>query len=321
MVPGTHRRRRVVASGLAAVTAVGVVTLLLPAPALAADAVELGTAANFSVLGASAVTNTGPSDVEQLVGVSPGTAIDGFPPGTYPGELHQNDTVAQEAHDDLVDAYAATTTVPVDAIIATELGDTTVSPGTYTSLSGTFEITGKLILDGAGVYIFRTASTLVTASDSEIELINGATARNVFWQVGSSATLGTGTAFVGTIMASASVILTTGVNLDGRALAINGAVTLDTAIITDPAAAAPPTPSPSPTPVGSPPPDGPPPPDVTPPVDPPFDGPGRPSLPETGGGRDGGGAVWTLAVAGTAMVLLGGLLMVIYRRRWGRSRI
>jgi hypothetical protein len=120
--------------------------------------------------------------------------------------------------------------------VATELGGQTLNAGVYNSADGTFQITGTLTLDAEGnpnaVFIFQAASTLITASGSSVNLINGANACNVFWQVGSSATLGTNSTFRGTILALATITVTTGVTIDGRALARNGAVTLDTDVIT-----------------------------------------------------------------------------------------
>jgi hypothetical protein len=286
-----------------------VVAVLAPAPAHAADPVDLGTAANFSALGGTpVVSNTGPTTAEQDIGISPAAAITGFQevdggPGTTEGEFHAADTAAADAQTDLTAAYDVAAAEPVDDTIPTELGGTTVSPGTYDTLSGTFEITGPLTLDAEGnnnsVFIFKTASTLVTASGSSIVFINGASPCNVFWQVGSSATLGTNSTFVGNILALTSITATTGVEIEGRLLARNGAVTMDTNTITEPVCAA-----------------APPPPDVNPPDVNPPDGP---DLPDTGGGREGGGAVPMLTATGSAMILLGGLVMVLFRRRTNRS--
>ena len=203
-----------------------------PHAANAATAPPLNTAAAFAVLAGTTVTNTGPSVIAGDLGVSPGTAVTGFPPGVVVGTIHSADATAAQAQLDLTAAYNNAAGQPVDATLPTELGGTIVTPGTYDSAAGTFGITGELTLDGQGdpnaVFIFKTASTLITASASRINLINGAQACNVFWQVGSSATLGTGSSFVGNILALTSITATTGVNVDGRLLARNGAVTLDT---------------------------------------------------------------------------------------------
>jgi hypothetical protein len=200
--------------------------------------VALGAATNFSVLGASTVTNTGPSVVNGDLGVSPGTAITGFPPGQVTGgAIHSADGPAGLAQGDLTTAYndAAGRTVP--AVVAGDLGGLTLTPGLYKSTS-TLGITGILRLDGQGdansVFIFQVGSALTTATGSQIILQGGARAANIFWQVGSSATLGTNSIFNGTIMAQASVSLATGAALNGRALARTGAVTLDTNTIVNP---------------------------------------------------------------------------------------
>jgi len=129
--------------------------------------------------------------------------------------------------------------------VAGDIGGQTLTPGTYTS-SSTLGITGNLTLTGAGVYIFQIASGLTTASGSQVILAGGATADQVFWQVGSSATLGAGSTFNGNILAQASITVTTGAVLNGRALARTGAVTLDTNAVTNPAGSGPPGPPPPP---------------------------------------------------------------------------
>ncbi|GAA4230574.1 hypothetical protein FHR32_003622 [Streptosporangium album] len=206
-------------------------TLQLPVP--------LGAAASFAVLAGSTVTNTGLSVVTGDLGLSPGTAVTGFPPGTVNGAVHAADATAAQAQSDLTAAYDDAASRTPAATVATELGGTTVTPGVYTSASGTFGITGNLTLDGQGdpnaLFVFQTASTLITASASTVALTGGAQARNVFWQVGSSATLGTGSSLAGNVLALTSITVTTGVSVDGRVLARNGAVTLDTDTITRPA--------------------------------------------------------------------------------------
>jgi hypothetical protein len=200
--------------------------------------VPLGTAANFAVLAGSTITNTGPTTINGDVGLSPGTAVTGFPPGQVNGTINAADSVALQAQADLTAAYDNAAARPVSATIPVELGGTTQTPGVYDSPAGTFGITGTLTLDAQGdpnaVFIFEAASTLITASASNVLLINGAQAANVFWVVGSSATLGTGTALQGTILALTSITVTTGTTINGRALARNGAVTLDTDTISIP---------------------------------------------------------------------------------------
>jgi hypothetical protein len=219
-----------------------VLTCLAGAPAARAATapVSLGTAANYGVLAASTVTNTGLTTINGNLGLSPGTAVTGFPPGRVNGTIDAADGAALQAQNDLTAAYNAAAAAPVTATIPVELGGTTVTPGVYASPAGTFGITGTLTLDAQGnpnaVFIFKAASTLITASASNVVLVNGAQAANVFWVVGSSATLGTYSVIQGNIMAQASVTVTTGTTVDGRVLARTAAVTLDSDTITVPAA-------------------------------------------------------------------------------------
>jgi hypothetical protein len=238
------RRRALPRSWLAsALTIVCAVTLLVGAPgapnASAATApVSLGTAANFAVLAGSTVTNTGATVITGDLGLSPGTAVTGFPPGQVNGTVHAADGVASKAKDDLAAAYADADARPATATVPVELGGTTKTPGVYESPAGTFGITGTLTLDAQGdpnaVFIFKAASTLITASASSVNLVNGARSSNVFWKVGSSATLGTYSILRGNVLALASITVTTGVTVDGRTLARTAAVTLDTDTITRP---------------------------------------------------------------------------------------
>src|SRR3989344_2558695 len=236
-------------------------TLGLTGLIIAATSVNLGSADNFAVLAGSTITNPGSSVVNGDLGLSPGTAVTGFPPGTLNGTQHAADTAAANAQAALTTAYNnAAGQTPVSTV-PTELGGTTKTAGIYDSAAGTFGITGTLTLDAAGdpnaVFIFKTASTLITAANSNVVLANGAQACNVFWQVGSSATLGTNSTFKGNILALTSATLTTGANVEGRVLARNGAVTLDSNTVTRPTCAvatpaptpsAPPTPTPTPSP-------------------------------------------------------------------------
>ncbi len=208
--------------------------LLLSASAAFAQ-ISLGTAQNFGVLGGSTVTNTGATTVNGNVGVSPGSAVTGFPPGTVVGgAIHSNDAVAMQAQNDLTTAYnnIATTPCTVD-LTGQNLGGQTLTPGVY-CFSTSAQLTGALTLDALGnanaLFLFKIGSTLTTASASSATVINngGSSCNKVFWQVGSSATLGTGSTFTGDILALSSITLTTGSNTNGRALARNGAVTLDT---------------------------------------------------------------------------------------------
>jgi hypothetical protein len=197
----------------------------------------LGTARTYSVLGGQTVTNTGPSILAGDVGVSPGTAITGFPPGLTAGVVHAGDTEAGGAQADLTIAYNdAAGRAPI-ATIAGDLGGLTVTPGVYNA-SSSIGLTGTLTLDAQGdpsaVFIFQVGSALTTASASDVSMINGAQPCNVFWQIGSSATLGTASRFIGTILALTSITVTTGTTVEGRALARNGQVSLDTNVFTEP---------------------------------------------------------------------------------------
>jgi hypothetical protein len=209
-------------------------TLLAPAGVLADTAPGLGAAASFAVLAGSTVTNTGPSHITGDLGVSPGSAVTGFPPGTVTGgAIHAADAVAANAQTALTAAYLNAAGQDCDHDLSgQDLGGKTLGPGTYcfTSSAG---LTGTLTLSGNGVYIFKIVSTLITATGASVHLINGASACSVFWQVGSSATLNTTTTFAGTIMALTSISLKTGATIAGRALARNGAVTLDTNAVTN----------------------------------------------------------------------------------------
>lgn len=192
--------------------------------------VALGAAQTYSVLGASTVTNTGPSTLSGDLGVSPGTAITGFPPGIAYGQTHAGDESAAKAQADLKTAYNDAASRPATATVSGDLGGKTLTAGVYNSASS-LRLTGTLTLDGQAnpnaVFIIQMGSTLTTASASTVNLINGAQASNVFWQVGSSATLGTYSDFTGTILALASITVTTGTDVTGRALARTAAVTLD----------------------------------------------------------------------------------------------
>jgi hypothetical protein len=231
-------RRRVVAL-LTLVSALGAA-----GSAQAANPVPLVDADIFAVLGGTTVTNTGPTVVNGDLGISPGAACTGLPapctgggPGTVNGTIHSADAAAAAAQVSLTAAYNNAAGQPVTATIPTQLGGTTVFPGVYDSAAGDFNITGTLTLDAQGnpdaIFIFKTASTLVTAAgNSNVVLLNGARSCNVFWQVGSSATLGTNTIFRGNILALTSITATTGAVIDGRLLARNGAVTMDTNTVT-----------------------------------------------------------------------------------------
>ncbi len=199
----------------------------------------LASASSFVVLAGSTVTNTGPSALVGDLGVSPGTAVTGFPPGVYSGAGHAGDVTSAAAMADLTVAYndaAGRTLAPVT--VAGNLGGLTLPPGLYKSTSSLAISSGNLTLDAGGdanaVFIFQIASTLTTSSGRSVTLAGSAKAANVYWQVGSSATFGTTSVFKGTVMANQSITLNTGASLNGRALARIGAVTLATNAIVFP---------------------------------------------------------------------------------------
>lgn len=197
--------------------------------------VPLATASQYSVLAGSTVTNTNtPTRLSQSLGLAPGTSVTNFPPGqvTPPGVENIANAAALAAKNDLTTAYNNAAGRPINANTGADLGNLHLQAGVYAVHSkGAMSLTGPLVLDGAGnrnsVFIFQTNSTLITASASTVQLINGAQECNVFWQVGSSATLGTGSVFRGNILADQSVTVNTGVTVHGRALARVAAVTLD----------------------------------------------------------------------------------------------
>ncbi len=213
------------------ILAAGLALAALPAAAQA-SAVNLGTAAPFVVLGGSAVTNTGPSVLNGDLGVAPGTSLTGFgSPAVINGTTHANDAVAGNGQGDLTTAYGVAAAQPVTAeLTGQDLGGLTLTAGAYRYAS-TAQLTGQVTLDAQGdpsaQFVFEIDKTLTTASASSVRLINGASPCNVYWQVGSSATLGTTTAFAGTIMALADITLNHKATVQGRALARTGAVTLD----------------------------------------------------------------------------------------------
>jgi hypothetical protein len=233
---GKPRRPRRLAAAAGVLAAVA----LIAAPvAFSAQApVGLGTDGSFAVLAGSTVTNTGPSVISGSVGLDPGSAVTGFPPGiVLAGTTQVANGVALQAKSDLVTAYNDAAGRSSTATVSADLAGRTLTSGVYTSASS-LGLSGALTLDAQGdpnaVFVFQAGSSLIVGSGSQVNLIGGAQACNVYWQVGSSATIGTGAAFVGNILALTSISMTTGATLQGRALARNGAVTLDTNTITSP---------------------------------------------------------------------------------------
>ena len=201
--------------------------------AFAQTAPPLGAAQSFAVLGGSTVTNTGPSTITGDLGVSPGSAVTGFPPGVVvSGTIHAADAVALAAQNSVTTAYNTLAgQACTQDLTGQNLGGQTLTAGVY-CFSSSAPLTGTLTLNAQGnanaVFIFKIGSTLTAASGSSVVLINGGSVCNVFWQVGSSATLGTTTSLTGNLIALTSITLTTGARVTGRTLARNGAVTLDT---------------------------------------------------------------------------------------------
>jgi hypothetical protein len=202
------------------------------APASAQTPPSLSSAQGFAVLGSSTVTNTGSSVITGDLGVSPGSAVTGFPPGlVVSGGIHSADAATLAAQNDVTTAYNSLSGQACTRdMTGQDLGGKTLIAGVY-CFSSSAQLTGTLTLDAQGnanaVFIFQMGSTLTTASASSVVLINGGSPGHVFWQVGSSATLGTTTSFAGNILAVASITLTTCTAVTGRAIALNGAVTMD----------------------------------------------------------------------------------------------
>jgi hypothetical protein len=203
--------------------------------------VPLGTAANYGILGAATVTNTGLTVITgENLGLSPGSSVTGFPPGvlTPPAIEDITDPAAAQAQLDATIAYNYMAGLPLGAALPSDLSGLTLTPGLYKNASTVALNSGTVTLDAQGnsnaVFIFQIGTTLTTIGNTQVLLTGGAQAANVYWQVGSAATLGTYSTFEGTIIALQSVTLQTGATLVGRALALNGAVTMDTNMVTAP---------------------------------------------------------------------------------------
>ncbi|HEY5061127.1 MAG TPA: DUF3494 domain-containing protein [Gemmatimonadaceae bacterium] len=198
----------------------------------------LGSAQQFGVLGGSAVTNTGPTTIKGDLGVAPGTSITGTGSVTLLGSIHNDDATAVQAQNDALTAFNSLNGLtPTTILTGMDLGGRTLTPGVYFFASSA-QLTGNLTLDFGGasnaLFLFEIGSTLTTATASSVSVINGSSSDRIFFDVGSSATLGTSTMFAGNILASQSITLNTSATIIcGRAIALNGAVTMDTNIISN----------------------------------------------------------------------------------------
>lgn len=221
---------------------------LFVSPSISSAAVPLirqGSTSTYGVLAASTVTNTGPTTISGTaggdVGLYPGISYTGSQSVTRSGVDHIADSAARIAQSDLVTAYNDLGVPAPTTLAAPDLAGQTIRPGTYSTAAGTFANSGTLTLDAQGdpnaVFIFQTASTVVTSTGSSMVLANGAQACNVYWRVGSSATLGVNSLFIGHIYALTSITATTGATINGQLLARNGAVTLDSNTIVNNACA------------------------------------------------------------------------------------
>jgi len=299
MTRHTRSARRPLSITIATALALGMLAVGPTAFAAGPTTVGLGTAAPFAVLaGTPAITNTGPSTITGDVGIHPALAVTGFPPGTVNGTIHAGDATALQAKSDLVLAYDdAAGRTPATVVAGGTLGGQTLVGGVYNAGGVTLGLTGTLTLDGQNdpnsVWIFQATSDLITASSSTVTFINGGQPCNVFWQVTSSATLGSGSTFVGTILALTSITMADGVSMNGRALARNGEVTLINDSITRSTCSAP-------SPTGSP---------TTGPTVPPTD-----TL-ATMGGQRSDGVPFVLIAFLVALVVVGRWSSLAFRRR------
>lgn len=205
----------------------------IPVQSTNPDAVDLGVTSNFVILAGSAVTNTGNTNITGDLGLSPGSSVGGFPPGELNGTLHVNDVTAANAKTALTATYndlAGRTSTDI-VTLSGNIGGLTLTPGLYKSTSTLAISSGDLTFDAQGdpeaIFIIQVASSFTTTSGRKVILSGGAKAANIYWQIGSSASIGTSTVFKGNIFAMQSITFSTGATLDGRAFARIGAVTLE----------------------------------------------------------------------------------------------
>jgi hypothetical protein len=206
--------------------------IVIPVQTTTQSAVPLGGTANFAILAGSAISNTGATRVTGDLGLSPGSSVGGFPPGILVGTQHVNDPIVNQAKLDLTAAYnnlAGRTSTDI-VTLSGNIGGLTLTPGLYKSTSSLAISSGDLTFDALGnanaIFIIQIASTLTTTSGRKVILSGGASASNIFWQVGSSVTFGTTSVFKGNVLAMQSITFNTGATLNGKALARNGAVVM-----------------------------------------------------------------------------------------------
>jgi hypothetical protein len=239
-----HGAKLLLSAGTAVTLAIGMLAVGQTAYAAGPTSVGLGTANGFAVLAGTGITNTGATTITGDVGSYATPSETGFGTVVLTGTNHAGDAVTHGAKSALVTAYNdAAARTPFTAVAAGHLGGQTLVGGVYNAGSSTMDLTGTLTLDGqndpSSVWVFQAPSDLITASSSSVNLINGASPCNVFWQVTSSATLGSSSTFAGTIMGLTSITMGSGVTLNGRALARNGDVTLISDTITNTCSASP----------------------------------------------------------------------------------
>ncbi len=207
--------------------------VVIPIQTIEQTNVAIAGSINFAVLAGAAVTNTGATRITGDMGLSPGTSIDGFPPGEYTGTLHVNDDLATQAKLDLTTAFndAAGRTSTDIVTLSGNIGGLTLTPGLYKSTSSLAVSSGDVIFDAKGdadaVFIIQIASALTTTSGRQVILSGGAQAKNIYWQVGSSATFGTTSVFKGIVLVQESITFQTGATLEGKALTSTGSISME----------------------------------------------------------------------------------------------